>query len=79
MNVDSFRKSRGLSQTKFGRALGLGPKSKGYVSRLENGRQPWTLQLALKAEQVSGGELKAAELCPEAAELLASQRNNAAT
>lgn len=70
MDVDSFRKSRGLSQTKFGCALGLGPKSKGYVSRLEKRKQPWPLELALKAERFSHGVLKAADLCPEAADLL---------
>ena len=66
MTPATFRKSRGLSQAQFAEALGLEARSKGYVSRLEAGRQPWPLRLALKLEKLSDGEVQAASICAEA-------------
>lgn len=68
MDLESFRKSRGLTQSELAKHLGL--KSKGYVSRIETGAAACPLKLALKIEKLSGGEVTAASLCPEAAELL---------
>lgn len=67
MDLESFRKSRGLTQTELAQRLGL--RSKGYVSRIETGAAACPLKLALKIERLSGGEVTAASLCPEAAEL----------
>lgn len=54
-------------------ALGLQERSKGYISRLEAGAQPWPLRLALKLEQVSEGAVPARDTCPEAALLLSAE------
>lgn len=79
MDLETFRKSRGLTQADLAKALGL--RSKSYISRLETGAGPGaSLRLALKIERFSGGLVKAADLCKEAADLGASAgRNLAAT
>lgn len=64
-----FRKSLKLSQADLARELGV--RSKGYISDLESGRQPWPLKLALKLERLSAGAVPAASICPEAADLAA--------
>lgn len=64
MQPDAYRRSLGLSQAAF--AAELGGLSKGYISRLETGRQPWPLKLALKLEQRSGGRVSALALVDEA-------------
>lgn len=70
--LESVRRARGLTQAQLGEAWGL---SKGYISRLENGEKPFTLELALKAEVWSGGALAAEELVSgEERELLADFR-----
>lgn len=77
MDPVSFRRRERLSQARLAEALGLGIRSKGYISRLENGLQPWPLELALKLERFSNGLVKATDLCPEAAELLPVARAEA--
>lgn len=74
MDPASFRKSRGLSQAAFAKELGLAERSKGYISRLEAGATRWPLKLALKLERLSGGEVPAASICPEAADLVTEAR-----
>jgi transcriptional regulator with XRE-family HTH domain len=86
-DFESCRKKRGLSLAAAARDIGL--SSKGYLSRLEKGVTPWPLELALRVEEWSDGEVKAADLLqPEQAELLrawaarsaaASQANTHAT
>lgn len=76
----TYRRKRGLSQAKVAAAIGL--RSKGHVSDLERGRVPITLKLALRIQKWSDGEVKAAELCPDAADLvdqLGDQRGQART
>ncbi len=68
MDLESFRKSRGLTQSDLAKLLGL--RSKGYVSRIETGATPCPLRLALKIEKLTGGQVTAGSLSPEAAELL---------
>lgn len=69
--LESIRRRRGLTQAQLAEELELGSKSKGYISRLENGRQEIGLRLALRIERWSGGELRAADICPEARGLAA--------
>ena len=68
MKLESFRKRRGLSQQQAASELGL--RSKGYFSRLESGKDPMPLRMALKIQEWSAGEVTAAELCPESAGLI---------
>jgi transcriptional regulator with XRE-family HTH domain len=62
--LESFRKSRGLTQQQLAEAVGL--RSKGYISAIESGREACSLRLALKLERLSDGELKAGDLCEAA-------------
>lgn len=65
MDLESFRKSRGLTQQQLAIAVGL--RSKSYISRLETGAgPPASLRLALRIERYSGGLVAASSLCPEA-------------
>ncbi len=65
----AMRKERGLTQQQFAAVLGV--RSKVYVSQLENGVCPFTIELALKAERWVEGEIRAPDLLPlEQAELL---------
>lgn len=69
MDLESFRKSRGLTQEQLASELGL--VSKGYVSRIETGDVRAPIKLALQIERWSGGEVRAVELLsPEDAGLL---------
>jgi transcriptional regulator with XRE-family HTH domain len=71
--LESVRRERGLTQEQLARELGL--RSKGYISRLENGEKPFSLEIALRAEIWSGGLLSADELVDgEERELLAAYR-----
>jgi len=60
MSLLRYRKSRGLSQARASAELGLA--STGYFSRLESGRAPMPLKLALRIEQWSDGQVPATEL-----------------
>jgi transcriptional regulator with XRE-family HTH domain len=66
--LESFRRRRGWTQEQLAKELGY--RSKGYISALENGREVFSLKLALKIERLSEGEVRAADLCAEARELL---------
>ena len=68
MELESFRKSRGLSQAELARELGL--RSKGYISDIEGRRQRCSLRLALRIQQWSEGAVPAASLNTDAADLL---------
>lgn len=68
MKLESFRKQRGLSQQQAAAELGL--RSKGYFSRLESGKAPMPLRMALRIQEWSGGKVPAADLCPESAGLI---------
>lgn len=59
-NPETYRRSRNLSQEQF--ASELGGLSKGYISRLETGRQAWPLRLALKVEDLSNGAVAALDI-----------------
>ena len=63
MTLDSFREMEGWSLERLAEELGL--KSKGYLSDLQSGRQPWPVELALRAQLVSKGRVRAIELVPE--------------
>ena len=68
MNLRSYRKARGLSQKQVAEALEIGAES--LISMIERGRRQPTLRLALRIQKWSGGEVRAAELCPDAADLI---------
>jgi transcriptional regulator with XRE-family HTH domain len=59
----ALRKRRGLTQQQFAGVLGV--RSKVYVSQLETGACPFTIELALKVDGWSGGEIKAPNLLSE--------------
>jgi transcriptional regulator with XRE-family HTH domain len=67
MDPVSFRKREGWTQEQFAERLGV--RSKGYISRLEAGTQPWPLRLALRLERLSAGVVVAASICEAAADL----------
>lgn len=60
MDLESFRRARGLSLEQLAPEIGLA--SKGYLSRIESGTARAPLRLALKVEVWSGGEVRAIEL-----------------
>lgn len=63
MDLESFRKGRGLSQVELAKALGL--RSKSYISDIERGRQQCSVRLALKIQTFSDGEVLAHTLRPD--------------
>ena len=68
MDLESYRRSRGLTQEQVAQALGL--RSKGYISDIEGRRQRCSLRLALRIQQWSEGAVPAASLNTDAADLL---------
>jgi len=60
MGLAEYRKTRGISQEAAAAELGLA--SKGYFSRLETGRAPWPIKLALAVEVWSQGHILALSL-----------------
>ncbi|MGZ3272407.1 MAG: helix-turn-helix domain-containing protein [Caulobacteraceae bacterium] len=77
MDLAAFRRSKGLSQQQAAAALGL--RSKGYFSRIETGVAVCPLKLALKIEKWSDGAVRAADLCPDDADLLTAHAPTGAT
>ena len=74
MSLADYRRQRGMTQVQLAEALDLSANSFGHVSRIENGGEA-TIQLALKIEAWSNGEVPAASLLsPDDAELLAHHR-----
>ncbi len=69
MKLCDLRRDRGLSQEQLAHELGL--KSKGRICDIENGAVDCPLELALKIQAWSGGEVRAAELRPDLAHLIA--------
>lgn len=69
--LEMFRKARGLTQAELAHQLGL--RSKGHISNIESGRERCSLRLALKIEGLGDDAPRAAELCPDAADLLQRQ------
>lgn len=66
MTISELRKSLGLSQEEFARAVGL--SSKGYVSDLEKADDPrCSVKVAIEIERLSAGKISAAELNPDVA------------
>ncbi len=63
MRLAQWRKSQGLSQERL--AIQLGLRSKGRVSRLERGADPWPIDLAIAMDRISGGAVTVAELRPD--------------
>jgi transcriptional regulator with XRE-family HTH domain len=64
MDLSEFRAKEGLSLDNLAKQLGL--RSKSYLSEVERGRRP-SLKVAIKIEKLSGGQVTAASLCPDAA------------
>ena len=62
MNLPAYRRLKGLSQERAATELGL--KSKGHLSNLEHGRAAFSLDLALRIEEWSGGQVAAVDLLP---------------
>ena len=69
MRLVDFRERKGISLDAMAAELGF--KSKGFLSRLENGERP-SLELALRIQVWSRGEVTAAELRPDLADLIAA-------
>lgn len=70
MGTESYRKRENLTLAAFAGRLGL--RSRGYLHSLETGRQKWPLELALKVEAITAGQVTAAQLRPDLAPLLRS-------
>ena len=68
MKLAQARLRRGLTQAALAEELGL--SSKGSVSAIETGAEPPSLELALRIQQWSGGEVLAADLRPDLAHLI---------
>lgn len=64
MDIKALRQSLGLNQSDFASRLGLSSKS--HVSELENGGS-CSVRVALKVEELSGGQINAASLHPDIA------------
>ena len=69
MTLLEHRKGRELTQASAAAELGL--RSSGFFSRIENGEPP-SLELALRIQKWSGGEVRAADLRPDLADLIAT-------
>lgn len=69
MDLASYRKELGLSQDELAPVLGL--KSKGSLSAIETGAEKAGLELALRIQAWSAGRVRAAELRPDLADLIA--------
>lgn len=65
MDIAALRKDLGLSQEALAALVGL--KSKGHLSQIERGEQTPSVRVALAFERVSGGRVRAADLCPDVA------------
>jgi transcriptional regulator with XRE-family HTH domain len=76
MDLESYRRERGLTQQQAANELGLA--SKGYFSRLESGKDPMPLRMALKIETWSCGKVAARDICAAAADLLPAPTDAAA-
>lgn len=63
MDLESYRKSLGLTQAAFAKALGL--RSKGSISMIESGARPASFRLALKIQNFSEGAVSASTLRPD--------------
>jgi len=64
MTIIELRKSLGLSQEDFAKAVGL--TSKSYVSELESGSvSRCSVKVALEIERLSAGEITAESLNPD--------------
>ncbi len=62
MELREYRKSRRLTQAACARELGLSSKS--YISEIETGSQPASIDVALRIQRWSGGHVLARELLP---------------
>lgn len=58
--IADLRRHLGLSQLEFGARIGLANKAS--VSLLERGLAPCSLEVALRIEELSGGQIDAAQL-----------------
>jgi DNA-binding XRE family transcriptional regulator len=77
MDLKTYRKHHAkLSQEECARVLGI--RSKGYICRIENEPLSASLKVALRIEKWSGGQVTAASLSREAADLATLQPMQAA-
>jgi transcriptional regulator with XRE-family HTH domain len=60
-----YRRANNLSLEDCAVALGLKPSTKGFLSRIENGEEHFSIRLALRAQAWSRGELQVLELISE--------------
>ena len=67
MKLVRARESRGWSQSDLAKALGL--RSKGHVSRIENGAERASAELAVKIDRLTAGEVTVADLRPDLADV----------
>jgi len=61
MDIQTYRKQHKLSQAALAAQLGV---TQTMISQIEKGRRPVPPELAITLEDLSGGALVSAELCP---------------
>jgi len=63
MDPAKWRKQFGLSQNELAHRLGL--KSRGRISSLESGAEPWPTDLAIAMDRLTRGQVPVADLRPD--------------
>lgn len=63
MEPAKWRKQFGLSQGQLAHRLGL--KSRGRISSLESGAEPWPTDLAIAMDRLTRGVVQVADLRPD--------------
>lgn len=63
MEPAKWRKQFGLSQGELAHRLGL--KSRGRISSLESGHEPWPTDLAIAMDRLTRGKVQVADLRPD--------------
>jgi len=58
-----WRKSKGMTQADLAKRLGL--SSRGRISSLESGADPWPTDLAIAMDRISAGAVPVASLRPD--------------
>lgn len=73
--IRSFRKGKGLDQGEFGNMIGLGPKSRGSLSSIENGTRNLGFPKMVAIARALGFDLKLSYVPLSEMEIRASAKN----